>query len=113
MSNNDDKLDKSTVYSSKVRAGRRTYFMDVKATKTKDYYIVITEDRKVTRPDGTWFFERSKIFLYKEDFDKFNEALQLAEDHVEKLLPDFDFQKFSENYEIQVQEHSDQPEQEE
>lgn len=99
----EEKLDRSTVYSSRVRAGRRTYFMDVKQTKTGDFYIIITEDRKVNRPDGTFYFERSKIFLYKEDFDKFNEALQMAEDHVEKLLPDFDFGKFSSNYEIEVQ----------
>jgi CRISPR/Cas system CSM-associated protein Csm2 small subunit len=67
--NNDE------VYSKSVRAGKRTYFFDVKSTKSNDFYLTITESKKKIKPDGSSFYEKHKIFLYKEDFEKFAEGL--------------------------------------
>jgi len=67
---------RNEVYSKSVRAGkRRTYFFDVKTTKANDYYLVITESKKKFNDDGSSSYEKHKIFLYKEDFDKFAEGL--------------------------------------
>jgi len=86
----DDRVKNDTVYTSKVRAGkRRTYFFDVKKTKGDDYYISLTESTKKFNSDG---YERHKIFLYKEDFNRFIAQLQETIDYVKKeLLPDFDY----------------------
>jgi hypothetical protein len=59
------------IFSKAVRAGKRTYFFDVKATKRNDYFLTITESKKRFQKDGRFFFEKHKIFLYKEDFEKF------------------------------------------
>lgn len=64
------------VYSKPVRAGKRTYFFDVKATKGNDYYLTITESKRKMEKDGRFAYDKHKIFLYKEDFDKFAEGLQ-------------------------------------
>lgn len=64
------------ILTKAVKAGRRTYFFDVKATRANDYFLTITESRKRTNPDGTFSFDRHKIFLYKEDFEKFAEGLE-------------------------------------
>src|SRR4051812_31222663 len=88
-----------SVYSKRIRAGkRRTYFFDVRATRGNDYYITITESRKKFNEDG---YDRHKIFLYKEDFNKFTKALIEAVDYVKTdLMPDFDFDAFNhDNYE--------------
>lgn len=67
------------VYSKPVRAGKRTYFFDVKATKgNNDYYLTITESKRRQERDGTFAYDKHKIFLYKEDFEKFSEGLQEA-----------------------------------
>lgn len=71
----------SEVYSKVVRAGKRTYFFDVKATKGNDLYITLTESKKTT-VDGRESYQKHKIFLYKEDFDKFQEGLNKIEDLV-------------------------------
>jgi hypothetical protein len=86
--NNDRKLD--SIYSKRLRAGkRRTYFFDVRATKGNDYYLTITESRKRFDDNG---YDRHKIFLYKEDFNKFVKALGEAVEYVKTdLMPDFDF----------------------
>ena len=63
------------VLSKAVKAGRRTYFFDVRATRGDDYFLTITESRKITAPDGTSSYDRHKIFLYKEDFSKFADGL--------------------------------------
>lgn len=63
------------LYSNSVRAGKRTYFFDVKSTRDGSYYLIVTESKKVTRPNGDFNFEKHKIFLYKEDFEKFTEGL--------------------------------------
>lgn len=82
-----------SVFSKKIKAGkRRTYFFDVKSTKANDYFLTITESKK--RMDDT--YERYKIFLYKEDFNKFIETLTETIDHIKKeLMPDFDFDAFN------------------
>lgn len=64
------------VYSKPVRAGKRTYFFDVKATKGNDYYLTITESKRRVEKDGHFAYDKHKIFLYKEDFEKFTEGLQ-------------------------------------
>ncbi len=64
------------VYSKPVRAGKRTYFFDVKATKGNDYYLTITESKRRVDKDGRFVYDKHKIFLYKEDFDKFAEGLE-------------------------------------
>lgn len=86
-----------SVYSKRIRAGkRRTYFFDVKATRGNDYYLTITESRKRFNDDG---YDRHKIFLYKEDFNKFSKALIEAVDYVKTdLMPDFDFDAFNHEY---------------
>ncbi len=64
------------VYSKSVKAGKRTYFFDVKSTKgNKDYYLTITESKRRVNPDGSFSYDKHKIFLYKEDFEKFSEGL--------------------------------------
>ncbi|MFY7900375.1 MAG: DUF3276 family protein [Chitinophagaceae bacterium] len=93
---NNDK-QKESVYSKRIRAGkRRTYFFDVRETKGSDYYLTITESRKRFDSDG---YDRHKIFLYKEDFNKFIKALGEAVDYVKTdLMPDFDFDAFNHEY---------------
>lgn len=93
--NNDKKLE--SVYSKRIRAGkRRTYFFDVRATRGNDYYLTITESRKRFNDDG---YDRHKIFLYKEDFNKFIKALGEAVDYVKtELMPDFDFDAYNHEY---------------
>ena len=88
---NDKKFE--SVYSTKVRAGkRRTYFFDVRQTKGDDYYITITESTK--RFDGNGY-ERHKIFLYKEDFNRFLNSLNDTMEHVKtELMPDFDYELY-------------------
>jgi hypothetical protein len=93
--NNEKKMD--SVYSKRIRAGkRRTYFFDVRATRGNDYYLTITESRKRFDNNG---YDRHKIFLYKEDFNKFIKALGEAVDYVKTdLMPDFDFDAFNHEY---------------
>ena len=90
--NNDKKLE--SVYSARIRAGkRRTYFFDVRATRGNDYYLTITESRKRFNEDG---YDRHKIFLYKEDFNKFLKGLSESIEYVKTdLMPDFDFDAFN------------------
>jgi hypothetical protein len=84
------------IYSAKVKAGKRTYFFDVKATRSNDYYLTITESKKRFKEDGEGFtYEKHKIFLYKEDFNKFVDALTNTVNHVKtELMPDVDFSQF-------------------
>jgi Protein of unknown function (DUF3276) len=90
--NNEKKMD--SVYSKRIRAGkRRTYFFDVRETRGNDYYLTITESRKRFDSEG---YDRHKIFLYKEDFNKFIKGLGEAIDYVKtELMPDFDFDAFN------------------
>lgn len=90
--NNDRKIE--SVYSTRVRAGkRRTYFFDVRATRANDYFLTITESRKRFDNNG---YDRHKVFIYKEDFNKFIKAINEAIDFVKtELMPDFDFDAFN------------------
>lgn len=89
MENNN----RESVYSTKVRAGkRRTYFFDVRQTKRDDYYITLTESTKRYEGEG---YDRHKIFLYKEDFNRFQQHLEDTINHVKtELLPDFDYEQY-------------------
>jgi hypothetical protein len=86
---NGDNDGGEDVYSKVVRAGKRTYFFDVKATRSGDYYLTVTESRKKTGRDGSQIFEKNKIFLYKEDFAKFAEGLEDAVKYVKINKPEF------------------------
>ena len=90
--NNEKRME--SVYSKRIRAGkRRTYFFDIRATRSNDYYLTITESRKKFNEDG---YDRHKLFLYKEDFNKFIKALTEAVDYVKtELMPDFDFDAYN------------------
>jgi Protein of unknown function (DUF3276) len=102
--NNDKKME--SIYSKRIRAGkRRTYFFDVRATRGNDYYLTITESRKRFNDNG---YDRHKIFLYKEDFNKFIKALTEAVDHVKtQLMPDFDFDAYNHD-EVESEHDSDE-----
>jgi hypothetical protein len=73
------------IYSKAVRAGKRTYFFDVKATKRNDYFLTITESKKRFQKDGRFFFEKHKIFLYKEDFEKFADGFTEVIDYIKNV----------------------------
>lgn len=98
MENDNKDRNLESIYSKRLRAGkRRTYFFDVRATKGNDYYLTITESRKRFDDNG---YDRHKVFLYKEDFNKFLKALTEAVDFVKTdLMPDFDFDAFNHEYE--------------
>lgn len=74
---------KDGIYENVVRAGKRTYFFDVRSTRSKDYYLTITESKRKYNDDGSYFYQKHKIFLYKEDFEKFTGALS---DAIKKVL---------------------------
>jgi len=95
--------DREEIFSKKVKAGKRTYFFDVKSTRSNDYYLTITESKRKMNGEN-FTYEKHKIFLYKEDFFKFVEALNESVDHVKnELLPDVDF----EQYEKEESEYND------
>lgn len=79
---NYDMMEKEEIYSKVLRAGRRTYFFDVRATKAGDYYLTITESKKFTNDDGSFHYKKHKIYLYKEDFNEFNALLKDMTDYV-------------------------------
>jgi len=89
----DGNKNLESVYSTKVRAGkRRTYFFDVRKTKGEDFYITITESTKRFNGDG---YDRHKIFLYKEDFNRFVDSMNEAVNHVKtELMPDYDYNEY-------------------
>ena len=76
--------DIEEIFSKSVRAGRRTYFFDVRSTRAEDYYMTITESKRDFNKDGTPFYKKHKIYLYKEDFAKFKEALNEVSDYIIK-----------------------------
>lgn len=77
------------VFSKVIRAGRRTYFLDVKATRGDDYYLTITESRKKQAKDGSFSFEKNKLYLYKEDFNKFVDGLDEVVNFIKTSKPEF------------------------
>jgi hypothetical protein len=84
--------EREEIYSKAVRAGKRTYFFDVKATRRNDYYLTITESKKRYHKDGRFFYEKHKIFLYKEDFEKFfeglNDTIEFIKENKPEMIPD-------------------------
>ena len=105
----NDMLEKEEIFSKVLRAGRRTYFFDVRSTKAEDYYITITESKKFTEEDGSYHFKKHKIYLYKEDFAAFREILDEMTDFVldqkgeevisERHQKDFKKESFSDDVE--------------
>lgn len=95
---NENQRRFESVYSKKVRAGkRRTYFFDVRRTKGDDYYLTLTESTKRFNGDG---YERHKIFLYKEDFNRFLASLEEVINHVKtELMPDYDYDEYTRRHE--------------
>ena len=90
----ENRFNRDGVFSKKIRAGRRrTYFFDVRTTRSNDYYITITESKKRYDDDG---YERHKLHLYKEDFNKFLTGLEETVDHVKtELMPEYDFDEYT------------------
>lgn len=86
------------VYSKPVRAGKRTYFFDVKATKGNDYYLTITESKRKIEQDGKYVYDKHKIFLYKEDFEKFSEGLQEVINYIKERCPVTEARPYSDGY---------------
>ena len=87
MSEEFEKNNRGDLFSKPVRAGKRTYFFDVKSTRGNDYYLTITESKKRFGDDGKFFYEKHKIFLYKEDFEKFTDGLNEAVTHIRENAP--------------------------
>ena len=86
-----ERVEQEEIFSQVLRAGRRTYFFDVKATRSNDYYLTITESKRRFK-DEELVYEKHKLFLYKEDFHKFVNALNSTVDHIkEELMPEVDF----------------------
>ena len=84
MSEDKGYVEQEEIYSQTMRAGRRTYFFDVRETKAGDYYLTITESKKFSNDDGSFHFKKHKIYLYKEDFAEFNDSLNRATDYILK-----------------------------
>ncbi len=110
-------MEKEEIFSKVLRAGRRTYFFDVRATKAEDYYLTITESKKFTNDDGSFHYKRHKIYLYKEDFSEFKEILAEMTDYIinekgqevisERHQKDFKREEYTETKE-DVKESSDE-----
>ncbi|MGD1947524.1 MAG: PUR family DNA/RNA-binding protein [Croceivirga sp.] len=77
-----DLMDQEEIYSKVLRAGRRTYFFDVRSTKAGDYYLTITESKKFTNEDGSFHYKKHKIYLYKEDFESFRAIMEEMMDYI-------------------------------
>jgi len=77
-----ERIEQEEIFSQVLRAGRRTYFFDVRATKADDYYLTVTESKKFTHDDGSFHYQKHKIYLYKEDFTDFHEMLSKATDYI-------------------------------
>jgi len=97
LNENYNEKNNESIYSQRLKAGkRRTYFFDVRATRGSDYFITLTESKKRFNDGG---YDRHKIFIYKEDFNKFLKALNETIDHVKtELMPDYDFDSFNHEY---------------
>ncbi|MEW7279550.1 PUR family DNA/RNA-binding protein [Aquimarina sp. 2201CG1-2-11] len=96
-------MDKEEIFSKVLRAGRRTYFFDVRATKAGDYYLTITESKKFTNDDGSFHYKKHKIYLYKEDFTGFTEILNemtnfIVEEKGEEVISERHQKDFQKSY---------------
>ena len=97
-------MEKEEIFSKVLRAGRRTYFFDVRSTRANDYYLTITESKKFTNDDGSFYYKKHKIYLYKEDFDGFREILQEMTDFIinekgEEVISERHQKDFKKDYE--------------
>jgi hypothetical protein len=81
---NFDNQDKEEIFSKRIPAGKRTYFFDVKATRGNELYLTVTESKKRVRDDGSFFYDKHKIFLYQEDFEKFMDGLNEAMAYIQE-----------------------------
>ena len=88
INGHEEKTVKEEIFTKVVRAGKRTYFFDVKATRKDDYYLTITESKKRLGKEGKVFYEKHKIFLYKEDFDKFTDGLKDVIAYIDENKPE-------------------------
>ncbi len=109
-----DMLEKEEIFSKVLRAGRRTYFFDVRATKADDYYITITESKKFTEEDGSFHFKKHKIYLYKEDFTAFAEILDEMTSYVlnhkgEEVISERHQKDFKKEYTLEKQDDDSLP----
>ena len=98
-----DFLDNEEIFSKVLRAGRRTYFFDVRATRANDYYLTITESKKFTHDDGSFHYKKHKIYLYKEDFEMFKDILNEMTNYVfdekgEEVISERHQKDFKKNY---------------
>jgi hypothetical protein len=84
-----EEIVRQEIYSKAVRAGKRTYFFDVKSTRNNEYYLTITESKKKFSDKGQFHYEKHKIFLYKEDFDKFLDGLEEVVRYVRDNQPEY------------------------
>ncbi|MSP84623.1 MAG: DUF3276 family protein [Flavobacteriaceae bacterium] len=110
----NDMLEKEEIFSKVMRAGRRTYFFDVRATKAEDYYITITESKKFTEEDGSFHFKKHKIYLYKEDFTAFAEILEDMTSYVlnqkgEEVISERHQKDFKKEYPAEITEDGELP----
>jgi hypothetical protein len=110
----NDMLEKEDIFSKVLRAGRRTYFFDVRATKADDYYITITESKKFTEADGSFHFKKHKIYLYKEDFTAFAEILEEMTSYVlnhkgEEVISERHQKDFKKEYPVEIQDENETP----
>ena len=116
MENNDFR-DREEIFSKVLRAGRRTYFFDVRSTKAGDYYLTLTESKKFTNDDGSFHYKKHKIYLYKEDFSEFSSILNEMTDYVvnekgeevisERHQKDFKKEEYSESEIIKTEDTED------
>lgn len=102
--NNNDMMEKEEIFSKVLRAGRRTYFFDVRSTKADDYYLTITESKKFTNDDGSFHYKKHKIYIYKEDFNEFKDILGEMTDYIidekgDEVISDRHQKDFKKEYE--------------
>jgi hypothetical protein len=107
--NNNDMMEKEDIFSKVLRAGRRTYFFDVRSTKADDYYLTITESKKFTNDDGSFHYKKHKICIYKEDFAEFKEILGEMTDFIikekgDEVISDRHQKDFKKEYNISTEE---------
>lgn len=101
---NFDSKFRQEIHSKVIRAGKRTYFFDVKSTRNNEYYLTITESKKRFEDNGKFHYEKHKIFLYKEDFEKFKESLEEIIDYIQNKQPEAEVEKTVEDETVAVEE---------
>ena len=111
--NNNDMMEKEDIFSKVLRAGRRTYFFDVRSTKADDYYLTITESKKFTNDDGSFHYKKHKIYIYKEDFAEFKEILGEMTDFIikekgDEVISDRHQKDFKKEYNSSTEETADE-----